>query len=134
MITAAPLICFSFIVVPGAGIEPARPYDREILSLLCLPVSPPGHRGANTIQHGWKRGVFYHLCKPFLRLCCHIFINLFDKICLGLLIAEVKKKRELATSKLPKLEINNNLFSGFFNDHPLIINTLELQLFIHCIV
>jgi hypothetical protein len=29
-------------MVPGAGIEPARPYDREILSLLCLPISPPG--------------------------------------------------------------------------------------------
>lgn len=25
----------------GAGIEPARPYDREILSLLRLPISPP---------------------------------------------------------------------------------------------
>ena len=31
-----------FVLVPGAGIEPARPYDREILSLLCLPISPPG--------------------------------------------------------------------------------------------
>lgn len=28
--------------MPGAGIEPAHPYEREILSLLCLPVSPPG--------------------------------------------------------------------------------------------
>jgi hypothetical protein len=31
-----------FKLVPGAGIEPARPCDREILSLLCLPISPPG--------------------------------------------------------------------------------------------
>ena len=30
------------LLVPGAGIEPARPCDREILSLLCLPISPPG--------------------------------------------------------------------------------------------
>jgi hypothetical protein len=29
-------------MVPGAGIEPARPCEREILSLLCLPISPPG--------------------------------------------------------------------------------------------
>ena len=29
-------------LVPGAGIEPARPCEREILSLLCLPISPPG--------------------------------------------------------------------------------------------
>ena len=29
-------------MVPGAGIEPARPFKREILSLLCLPISPSG--------------------------------------------------------------------------------------------
>ena len=29
-------------MVPGAGVEPAHPYEREILSLLCLPISPPG--------------------------------------------------------------------------------------------
>lgn len=29
--------------VPGAGIEPARPYGHKILSLACLPISPPGH-------------------------------------------------------------------------------------------
>jgi len=28
--------------VPGAGIEPARLLEREILSLLCLPISPSG--------------------------------------------------------------------------------------------
>ena len=31
-----------YCMVPGAGIEPARPCEREILSLLCLPISPPG--------------------------------------------------------------------------------------------
>jgi hypothetical protein len=31
-------------MVPGAGIEPARPLSRKILSLVCLPISPPGHR------------------------------------------------------------------------------------------
>ena len=30
-------------MVPGAGLEPARPYDRGILHPLCLPISPPGH-------------------------------------------------------------------------------------------
>lgn len=29
-------------VVPGTGLEPVQSYDREILSLLCLPISPPG--------------------------------------------------------------------------------------------
>ena len=31
-------------MVPGAGIEPARPLSRGILSPLCLPISPPGQR------------------------------------------------------------------------------------------
>ena len=31
-----------FYLVPGAGVEPAHAYAREILSLLCLPISPPG--------------------------------------------------------------------------------------------
>ncbi len=30
-------------MVPGAGIEPARPLSRGILSPLRLPISPPGH-------------------------------------------------------------------------------------------
>ncbi len=30
-------------LVPQAGIEPARRLGREILSLLCLPISPPRH-------------------------------------------------------------------------------------------
>ena len=29
-------------MVPGAGIEPARPLSRGILSPLCLPIPPPG--------------------------------------------------------------------------------------------
>ena len=33
-------------VVPGAGLEPARSCDREILSLLCIPISPPGLKGS----------------------------------------------------------------------------------------
>ena len=31
-------------MVPRAGLEPARPYERGILNPLCLPISPPGHR------------------------------------------------------------------------------------------
>ena len=37
-------------MVPGAGIEPARPCEREILSLLCLPISPPGRMGYTFMQ------------------------------------------------------------------------------------
>ena len=31
-------------LVPGAGLEPARPYGQQILSLLRLPITPLGHK------------------------------------------------------------------------------------------
>ena len=31
-----------YVMVPGAGLEPARPFGQEILSLQCLPIPPPG--------------------------------------------------------------------------------------------
>jgi hypothetical protein len=34
--------CLGEEVVPGTGIEPVQPCGREILSLLCLPISPSG--------------------------------------------------------------------------------------------
>jgi hypothetical protein len=45
-------------VVPGTGIEPVQLLSREILSLLCLPISPPGRRGQlsgrnNIMQRCW---------------------------------------------------------------------------------
>lgn len=33
---------FRFTPVPGAGLEPARPYGHKILSLAWLPITPPG--------------------------------------------------------------------------------------------
>ena len=35
---------FNLFLVLRAGIEPACPCERKILSLLCLPISPPEHR------------------------------------------------------------------------------------------
>ena len=35
-------VCHVKMVVPETGIEPVRPFGREILSLLCLPISPFG--------------------------------------------------------------------------------------------
>jgi hypothetical protein len=32
-------------IVPGTGIEPAHPCERQILSLLRLPIPPPGRQG-----------------------------------------------------------------------------------------
>ena len=34
-------------MVPETGIEPVRYFYREILSLLCLPISPPGRWGVH---------------------------------------------------------------------------------------
>ena len=49
------------MMVPGAGLEPARGYPREILSLLRLPISPSGqytkkHHIAVLFQDCFKTG------------------------------------------------------------------------------
>ena len=38
---------FEVFSVPETGIEPAHPCERQILSLLRLPIPPPGLRGCN---------------------------------------------------------------------------------------
>ena len=40
-------------MVPGAGLEPARCYQRGILNPLCLPISPPGR--------GWLQDILLYL-------------------------------------------------------------------------
>ncbi len=44
-------------MVPGAGLEPARPLRRGILNPLCLPIPPPGQNGggsrSRTEVHGF---------------------------------------------------------------------------------
>ena len=40
-------------MVPGAGLEPARCYQRGILNPLCLPISPPGHWVVARTGTGW---------------------------------------------------------------------------------
>jgi hypothetical protein len=46
-------------MVPGAGLEPARSYERGILSPLCLPISPPGQRGILAkIQAGINKNIW----------------------------------------------------------------------------
>ena len=40
-------LMIAFAVVPETGIEPAHPCERQILSLLRLPIPPPGHGAAN---------------------------------------------------------------------------------------
>ena len=42
--TRAHIQPFRFPLVPVAGVEPARPYGRRILSALCLPISSDWHR------------------------------------------------------------------------------------------
>ena len=37
-------------MVPGAGIEPARPLSRGILSPLCLPIPPPGQNLSSILE------------------------------------------------------------------------------------
>ncbi len=37
-------------MVPEAGLEPAQPCDRQILSLMCLPIPPLGHLECLPVQ------------------------------------------------------------------------------------
>ena len=50
-------------MVPGAGIEPARPKGRQILSLLCLPISPPGRLSHCSVS-------------SFKKTTCVVFLNM----------------------------------------------------------
>lgn len=44
-------------MVPEAGLEPARPKDRQILNLLCLPISPLGQSAFTSVrkEEKWRR-------------------------------------------------------------------------------
>ena len=42
-------------MVAGAGIEPALPYGKEILSLSCLPIPPPGQGAIYSV--GLRRSI-----------------------------------------------------------------------------
>ena len=48
-------IIYLFILVPGAGLEPARSFLRGILSPLCLPIPPPGQYFNYNLAGGWGR-------------------------------------------------------------------------------
>lgn len=37
-------------MVPEAGLEPARPKERQILNLLCLPISPLGQSAFTSVS------------------------------------------------------------------------------------
>ncbi len=65
-------------MVPETGIEPVRSFDREILSLLCLPISPPGRRdggaGRNrTGVHGVAVRCMTTLPPRLIELALHYF-------------------------------------------------------------
>jgi hypothetical protein len=45
------------MVVPAAGLEPARPFDRQILSLLCLPFHQAGTQKTLTALPTQIKGV-----------------------------------------------------------------------------
>ncbi len=44
-------------MVPGAGLEPARPFERGILNPLCLPISPPGQ--SHVCRKHWQNGAHF---------------------------------------------------------------------------
>jgi hypothetical protein len=61
------------LVVPGAGIEPARPLSRKILSLVCLPISPSG-RDENLAEPMPLKGggIIAYYCRKEARVCAAV--------------------------------------------------------------
>ena len=57
-----------FALVPGAGIEPAWPYGHKILSLACLPISPPGHAQTKNTRKYRRIKVFIFLRIQFTNI------------------------------------------------------------------
>ena len=56
-------------MVPGAGLEPARPFERGILNPLCLPISPPGQSCVALKSAGRTARIIMNagrLCKYFI--------------------------------------------------------------------
>jgi hypothetical protein len=58
-------------MVPGAGLEPARPFERGILNPLCLPISPPGQ--SCVCRCTWQNGVHFKLIE--MDLSCTLSTN-----------------------------------------------------------
>lgn len=63
------------LMVPGAGVEPARPFygKRRILSPQCLPISPSGQIFSNC----FKEQVNY-LTYDTIVVCCYFSVNVFS--------------------------------------------------------
>jgi hypothetical protein len=62
-------------MVPEAGLEPARPFGREILSLLCLPISPLGQMSLNFV----KERFLFITNKTRILLCLSFSVKYFFK-------------------------------------------------------
>ena len=87
-------------MVPGAGLEPARCYQRKILSLVCLPIPPPGHRVTTVL--GWYPSILWHLFEPrghfrLLPLVTLALLRIAYHTALGLLPFANKKPLARAT-------------------------------------
>jgi hypothetical protein len=107
-------------MVPGAGLEPARPYERGILNPLCLPISPPGQRGdlykyklvlirifgggtrSRTEIHGFAIRCIANL--PFRHSAKYLITNFYLKK------LERETRFELATPTLARLCSTTELF------------------------
>ena len=63
------ILLIKYMVVPGAGFEPAHPNGRGILSPLRLPVSPSGQRFTSFLKE-MERETRFELATPTLARSC----------------------------------------------------------------
>ena len=59
------------IVVAAPGIEPGRPFEQQILSLMCLPIPPCGHNKWMRVGELHPIGQSYQDCISLAKLTRH---------------------------------------------------------------
>ncbi len=119
------------MLVPRAGVEPARDCSRGILSPLRLPVSPPGQ--LHTIPVGWRLGPESNrrtrLCRPLHNHSATQPINI-KKATKGRFCLERETRFELATPTLARLCSTTELFphlnEGNFTRNNVGVNSFRL--------
>ena len=87
-------------MVPGAGLEPARPFERGILNPLCLPISPPGHE---------------QMCFTTLAERCAFYANNQRSSCVFLKKAKKSIQTAIFSTKTALFKANSEKFAATGN-------------------
>ena len=100
-------------LVPGAGLEPASPCGRGILSPLRIPVSPPGHASfVSALKKDDKK-------KQSLKVRLYItqillIVSTFISICYHTFLLDTASKKQII--------LVNYIYKSYLNPHKILVN------------